>query len=71
MSRRRPVAPPPPDLRPRVEELQRALHAARYALDLASTYVGARPEPGVAREVMTGTLTDTLACVDKALEAKP
>lgn len=68
MSRRKPVAPPQPDLRPQVEELQRALRAARYALDLASAYVSARPEPGVAREIMTGTLADTLTCVDKALE---
>lgn len=71
MSRRKPVAPPPPDLRPQVEELQRALHAARYALDLASGYVGARPEPDVAHEIMVSTLADTLACVDKALEVKP
>lgn len=70
MSRRKPVTPPPPDLRLQVEELQRALLAARYALDLASNYVGARPEPGVAHEIMASTLADTLACVDKALEVK-
>lgn len=71
MSRRKPVAPPQPDLRSRVEELQHALHAARYALDLASGYVGSRTEPGVAYEIMVSTLAATLACVDKALEVKP
>lgn len=63
MIRRNPVQPPPPDLRPQVEKLQDALRAARYALNRANDYVGARPEPGIDHKAMIALFTDTLACV--------